>query len=126
MVLIGWDEDSDAMYLRLKNETSKYLYPQSSVGGYVLAGYQIITLDTGGQAISPNGTSATDTVTISANLRDASYSYTYQLIETGWLTPASVTWSGNPYYQLSCKFLNTGSYSHSGSAKFIVYAWKNR
>lgn len=126
VVLIGWDEDSDAMYLRLKNETSKYLYPQSSVGGYVLAGYQIITLDTGGQAISPNGTSATDTVTISANLRDASYSYTYQLIETGWLTPASVTWSGNPYYQLSCKFLNTGSYSHSGSAKFIVYAWKNR
>ncbi|HIY01871.1 MAG TPA: hypothetical protein IAA26_08525 [Candidatus Blautia faecipullorum] len=126
VVLIGWDEDSDAMYLRLKNETSKYLYPQSSVGGYVLAGYQIITLDTGGQSISSNGTSATDTVTISANLRDASYSYTYQLIETGWLTPASVTWSGNPYYQLSCKFLNTGSYSHSGSAKFIVYAWKNR
>ena len=126
VVLIGWDEDSDAMYLRLKNETSKYLYPQSSVGGYVLAGYQIITLDTGGQAVSPNGTSATDSVTISANLRDASYSYTYQLIETGWLTPASVTWSGNPYYQLSCKFLNTGSYSHSGSAKFIVYAWKNR
>lgn len=120
LVLKTWDgSDGYDRYEFLEGDEFSYS------AKYALVGFTEVTINCN-ESVAPNATSSTYTATVPSNLRNSSYRYTYAMQGMSWLNPYNVTFNGSPYYQLSCRFVNIGSQSHSGSVDFIIYAWAER